>query len=97
MRSVDRWSVSWDPIPAEYANGVLLGYRLTYYLNYRSGEEISGEKIKNVVEFDRFTRYYEQKYLLNYAIYNLSVAGFTSAGSGPAQEYQASEFYFIIL
>ncbi|XP_047125709.1 uncharacterized protein LOC105850908 isoform X2 [Hydra vulgaris] len=89
MQSTSWWSVSWRPIPTEYVNGVLLGYRLIYYLSYRSGVEISGEKTKIVLDFDIYTRYYKQRDLLNYAIYSVSVAGFTAAGSGPAPEYQA--------
>ncbi|XP_047125711.1 uncharacterized protein LOC105849170 isoform X2 [Hydra vulgaris] len=89
MQSTSWWSVSWKPIPTEYVNGVLLGYRLIYYLSYQSGVEISGEKIKTVLNFDIYTRYYKQRDLLNYAIYSVSVAGFTAAGSGPAPVYQA--------
>ncbi|XP_065669648.1 uncharacterized protein LOC101238067 isoform X4 [Hydra vulgaris] len=89
MQSSDWWSISWDPIPVENTNGVLLGYRLIYYMNYRSGQEITGEKLKYTIEFDPFTHYYKQTNLLNYAIYNFSIVGFTTAGSSPAQEFQA--------
>ncbi|XP_065669654.1 uncharacterized protein LOC100199700 isoform X3 [Hydra vulgaris] len=89
MQSSDWWSILWDSIPAEKVNGILLGYRLTYYMSYRSGEEIFGERIKYTIVFDPFTRYHKQTNLLNYAIYNFSIAGFTSAGSSPAYEYQA--------
>ncbi|XP_065669705.1 uncharacterized protein LOC105849170 isoform X5 [Hydra vulgaris] len=89
MQSISWWSVSWKPIPSEFINGILLGYRLIYYLSYQSGVEISGEKTKISLDFDIYTRYYKQKDLLNYAIYSVSVAGFTAAGSGPAPEYQA--------
>ena len=97
MQSIDWWSVSWDPIPAENANGILRGYKLTYYLSYRSGKEVSGEKIKKIVELDSFTRYYKQRNLLNYATYGLSIAGFTSAGNGPSEEFEASERFFFFL
>ncbi|XP_065685087.1 uncharacterized protein LOC105844513 isoform X2 [Hydra vulgaris] len=89
MQSISWWSVSWKPIPSEFVNGILRGYRLVYYLSYQSGVEISGEKTKISLDFDIYTRYYKQKDLLNYAIYSVSVAGFTAAGSGPAPEYQA--------
>ncbi|XP_065669709.1 uncharacterized protein LOC105850908 isoform X4 [Hydra vulgaris] len=89
MQSISWWSVSWKPIPSEFVNGILLGYRLIYYLSYQSGVEISGEKTKITLDFDIYTRYYKQRDLLNYAIYSVSVAGFTAAGSGPAPEYQA--------
>ncbi|XP_065669702.1 uncharacterized protein LOC105844513 isoform X3 [Hydra vulgaris] len=89
MQSISWWSVSWKPIPSEFINGILLGYRLIYYLSYQSGVEISGEKTKITLDFDIYTRYYKQRDLLNYAIYSVSVAGFTAAGSGPAPEYQA--------
>ncbi|XP_047125702.1 uncharacterized protein LOC101241605 isoform X1 [Hydra vulgaris] len=89
MQSISWWSVSWGPIPSEYVNGILLGYQLVYYLSYQSGVEISGEKTKITLVFDIYTRYYKQRNLLNYAIYSVSVAGFTATGSGPAPEYQA--------
>ncbi|XP_065685065.1 uncharacterized protein LOC105845853 isoform X1 [Hydra vulgaris] len=89
MQSSDWWSILWDSIPTENVNGILLGYRLTYYMSYRSGEEIFGERLKYTIVFDPFTRYHKQTNLLNYAIYNFSIVGFTSAGSSPAYEYQA--------
>ncbi|XP_065685076.1 uncharacterized protein LOC100197582 isoform X2 [Hydra vulgaris] len=89
MQSIDWWSVSWDPIPAEYINGVLRGYRLTYYLNSQFGVEVIGEKIRKVINFDPFTRYYKEQNLLNYATYVLSIEAFTSFGNGPVKEFEA--------
>ena len=91
MQSMSWWSVSWGPIPSAFVNGILLGYRLVYYLSYQSGVEISGEKTKITIDLDKYTLYYKQKDVLNYAVYNVSVAGFTATGSGPAPEYQASQ------
>ena len=83
--------MSWNPIPQQFVNGILRGYRLVYYLSYQSGMEISGEKKKVVLDFDKFTLYYKQRDILNYAVYSISVAAFTVTGSGPAPEYQASQ------
>ena len=95
MESVSWFSVSWGEIPKEKANGILLGYRLIYYMSFRAGLEVGGEKIKTEHEFDIFTFYYKVTNLLNYAIYNVTVTGYTQAGNGPAPEYFASKLIFI--
>ena len=90
MESVSWWSVSWGSIPDEHTHGILLGYRLIYYISLISGLEVPGEKIKEQHEFDVFTFYYKVTKLLNFAVYNVTVTGFTQAGDGPAPEKFAS-------
>ena len=92
MVSISWWSVSWSEIPEDYANGILLGYRLTYYLAFRSGLESGGERINSEHEFDIFTFYYKATKLLNYAVYNIRITSFTKPGNGPVVEYSASKF-----
>ena len=95
--STSWWSVSWGTIPEEHTNGILLGYRLIYYLSFRSDIEVGGEKMKKMFEFDIFTFYYKVTNLVNYATYNVTVTGFTQAGNGPAPEYFASKSYSYII
>ena len=91
MQSFDWWAIRWGRLSSELSNGVLLGYRLIYYLSYYGGVEVTGEKQKVQLRFDNLTFYYKAKNMLNYAVYNVTVVGFTVAGYGPGREYQASK------
>lgn len=91
MQSVNWWSVTWGPLPRDKIHGILRGYRLIYYMSYRSDIPIGGEPKRTLLDFDKFTFYYKATKLLNYATYNVTVTGFTNAGNGPTPEYYASK------
>ena len=92
FQSIDWWSVTWGPLPKDKINGILRGYRLMYYMSYRSDIPIGGEQDPIIIDFDKFTFYYKATKLVNYATYNVTVTGFTNAGNGPTPEYYASKF-----
>ena len=96
MVSIDWWAVGWRPINSEYINGILLGYRLIYYMSYYGGVEVVGEKQTVVLFFDNVTLYYKAKNMQNYGVYNVSVVGYTAAGYGPGNEYEASTILFLL-
>ena len=93
MVSTDWFSVRWGKIPEEYVNGILRGYRLTYYLSYRASLPIGGELEKMQQDFNIYTFYYKVAGLVNYAVYNVSIAGFTNAGNGVSEEFFASTYW----
>lgn len=80
------WAVSWGPIPPEFINGILLGYRVTYYISKISGKDIGGEIERNVIEVNNLTFFQKVTGLKNYATYAVTIAGFTIAGDGPSEE-----------
>ena len=92
MVSTEWFSVRWGKIPDDYVNGILRGYRLTYYLSYRASLPIGGELVKMQQDFSIFTFYYKVTGLVNYAVYNVSIAGFTNAGDGVSEEFYASKY-----
>ena len=96
MQSVDWWSVKWGRLPKDKIHGILKGYRLIYYMSYRSDIPIGGEVKPTVIEFDNVTFYYEARDLVNYATYNVTVTGYTNAGNGPAPEVFASKPFKLI-
>ena len=94
FQSVDWWSVEWRALPRDKIHGILRGYRLIYYMSYRSDVPVGGEIKPVVIEFDKFTFYYKVKNLVNYATYNVTVTGYTNAGNGPTPEIFASRDNF---
>ena len=92
MVSTEWFSVRWGKIPEEYVNGILRGYRLTYYLSYRASLPIGGELKKMQQDFNIYTYHYKVTGLVNYAVYNVSIAGFTNAGNGVSEEFFASKY-----
>ena len=92
MVSTEWFSVRWGKIPDDYVNGILRGYRLTYYLSYRASLPIGGELVKMQQDFSIFTFYYKVTGLVNYAVYNVSITGFTNAGDGVSEEFYASKY-----
>lgn len=97
MQSVNWFSVEWGPLPKDKIHGILKGYRLIYYMSYRSDVPIGGEVEPIVHDFDKFTYYYKVTGLKNYATHNVTVTGYTNAGNGPTPEYYASEDSFLFL
>ena len=95
MVSTEWFSVRWGKIPEEYVNGILRGYRLIYYLSYRASLPIGGELEKIQQDFNIYTYYYKVTGLVNYAVYNVSIAGFTSAGDGVSEEFFASKYIYV--
>ena len=77
-RGLHKLLVEWDPLPQQYTNGLLLGYRV-YYKDtvhlYASNRTVntSSPHISHVVLDNIRT---DQRY-------QISVAGFTSKGPGP--------------
>ena len=94
MQAVDWWSISWGSLPSDKINGILRGYRLVYYMSYKSGIPVAGEPKRIVYDFDKFTFYFKASKLLNYATYNVTVTGYTTAGNGPTPEKFASKVIF---
>ena len=97
FQSVDWWSVEWRALPRDKIHGILRGYRLIYYMSYRSDVPVGGEIKPVVIEFDKFTFYYKVKNLVNYATYNVTVTGYTNAGNGPTPEIFASKVMITFL
>ena len=91
MLSVDWWSVKWGRLPKDKVHGILKGYRLIYYMSFRSDILIGGEIKPVVIEFDNVTFYYKARNLVHYATYNVSVTSYTNAGNGPSPEVYASK------
>ena len=91
MQSVDWWSVKWERLPRNKIHGILRGYRLIYYMSYRSDIPVGGEAEPIVIESDNVTFYYEARNLEHYATYNVTVTGYTYAGNGPSPEVYASK------
>ena len=91
MLAVDWWSVTWGSLPRDKINGILRGYRLIYYMSYRSEVPVAGEPKRIVHDFDKFTFYFKASKLVNYATYNVTVTGYTNAGNGPTPEKFASK------
>jgi len=89
MQSVDWWSIRWGKLPQDNINGILKGYRLIYYMSYRSDIPVGGEVKPIVIDFDKFTFYHKVVKLVNYATYNVTVTGYTNAGNGPTPQYYA--------
>ena len=86
LQSLKWWAVSWNPIPDDLVNGVLLGYRITYQMTYKSGSLQGGELKGGSEVVDALTYYYRaHKDIENYATYQVTVAGFTVAGDGPSE------------
>ena len=94
MQAVDWWSVTWGSLPTDKINGILRGYRLIYYMSYRSEISVAGEPKRIIHDFDKFTFYYKASKLVNYATYNVTVTGYTNAGNGPGPEKFASKKTF---
>ena len=75
--------VKWDPIPQEYVNGRLLGYKV-YYKNTRY--YYNPEIIVNTSNSD--TTQVILPNILTGERYYISVAGFTTRGQGPRSSYR---------
>ena len=67
--------VSWNEAPVNQQNGVILGYHI-FYKALPSGEELN-KTVSNTTLTDDLTG------LQEFVQYNISVAAFTSAGTGP--------------
>lgn len=73
--------VQWDPLPEQYANGQLLGYRVSCYENY---DIYSWRfKLKTVANTSRNAHTVTMRGLKEATFYRISVAAFTSKGVGP--------------
>ena len=68
--------VEWNPIPAEYIHGVLLGYRVLFWRSNESNETYETRQTGPDVHSVRLTD------LWIYTKYKIRVLGFTSAGKG---------------
>ena len=73
-------NVQWDPLPQEYVNGRLLGYRIYYY-------EHSSYLTKTVNTSSPDVNMVTLRGLLSVQRYYIRVAAFTSKGTGP-RSYQ---------
>ena len=67
-------SISWKPPPESDRNGNILGYNITYFTINDS------DLMTNITTSDTMTNITG---LLVYTEYNVSVAAYTSVGSGP--------------
>ena len=65
---------------------------ILHYLSYRASLPIGGELKKMQQDFNIYTYYYKVTGLVNYAVYNVSIAGFTNAGNGVSEEFFASKY-----
>jgi len=83
------WSITWEPIPADQANGILLGYELSYYNSFISDVAVGGEINKTVVRFNNYTFYHKVEGCKNYETYSVTLAGYTKKGTGPEPIYYA--------
>ena len=74
--------VQWDPLPQQYANGRILGYRIYYY-------EYSSYLQKTVNTSIPDVNMVTLTGLMSGQRYYITVAAFTSEGAGP-RSYQIS-------
>ena len=78
---LDEFLVQWDPVPQEYINGRLLGYKVYYRITgYYYTERVVNTNNSDVT----------QVILPNIQIgqrYQISAAAFTSRGQGPRSSY----------
>ena len=96
MQHINWWALSWGVIPADQVNGILLGYRLSYYMSYKAGSYHSGEIKRTIKKFDIYTFYYKVVGLINYATYTVTLSAYTVAGEGPVDEYFASKGFILL-
>ena len=78
--------MEWDPVPKQYTNGRILGYRV-YYGFYRRGYftntgRVSSYKTLNISRAD--VHMVVLRNLSAPEIYRIRVSAFTSKGEGPA-------------
>ncbi|XP_048579794.1 uncharacterized protein LOC5501224 isoform X1 [Nematostella vectensis] len=78
--------VSWSPLPADSANGVLLGYVLRWY----EVDNSTGEAIERVYTAAYNELFYTVNGLRPYTLYLVSVAGYTQRGSGAVSQKPAT-------
>lgn len=71
--------VLWDPLPSEYHNGVLKGYKVYYYRKHYH----EGERELTVGPSETYVVINETRILLEYEVW---VSAFTSVGGGPKSE-----------
>ncbi|XP_074628437.1 uncharacterized protein LOC141886246 isoform X3 [Acropora palmata] len=82
--------VEWNPIPAEYIHGVLLGYRVLFWRSNESNETYETRQTGPDVHSVRLTD------LWIYTKYKIRVLGFTLAGKGSkSKEIEVSTDEFI--
>ena len=88
---------TWNAIPDEAANGILLGYKLKYTITHVSDQPVVGAQITKELVLDKYTFYYKLTGLQSYTTYSVSVSGYTAGGEGPyATPISASKSVSII-
>lgn len=75
--------LEWDPIPRELENGRITGYKITWQLSSKYGEEVFVGQDEEVEEIDRYTFGYTIKGLLANSRYTVTLCGYSPQGDGP--------------
>ena len=98
----------WDAIPTDQANGVLLGYKITYESFKKAGKEVGVAKDTFTKTVDSFTQDLLITNLESFTTYKVTISGYTQPGSGPDSEsfyggkvlfifvYFVEYFYFLV-
>ena len=75
--------VHWDAINSDQANGILLGYKITYELYKKAAEEVGAAKVTVIKTVDKFTLGLLMTDLESFATYKVTATGYTQRGDGP--------------
>ena len=73
-------NVTWQPIPPDHVNGILLKYHIKYWRRDKTNDNVS------IVTVSSTNLYGKLKGLGKYKEYSIQVAGSTVAGSGNFSE-----------
>ncbi|XP_032219938.2 receptor-type tyrosine-protein phosphatase T isoform X2 [Nematostella vectensis] len=73
-------TISWQPIPAEQSNGIIMAYEITWIRTANQKTRVRRAAMSSAVTSDTS---YTLTDLPSCYVYNVSVRGFTAAGQGP--------------
>jgi len=86
--SVDSIPLNWQPVTREQANGIVLGYKVTYQLVSLGEEPLEEEPIKEI-------RTQETSLTLTnlqmYGQYKIGISAYTVKGDGPEMTFYGGE------
>ena len=71
-------SITWEPIPERFRNGIIKGYRIEYRPEDENKTAVLEAKLTN----ENFT-FHILKSLRKFTTYTIKVAAYTKAGIGP--------------
>lgn len=82
--------VKWSHIPQQYVHGILRGYNIYYKLVRLADKPVSGAPYERVTVRANETTV-TLKNLESFAVYEISIAGFTSKGDGKRATFKGGK------